>query len=240
MLSVITQTQVLWPTCTVLYCSSLLYVLSSYWQIVPRQPAQQAEPQCSLNSTETCANAFSPWPLLFYLIIQNSVNLNLIAVCHGEAHWACVREQLLTMHTAAGPPLFEAHLELGTSRLVVCHGQMSWRHTGLRIKNGRQRLWFFSSFLLCLQISVQEDTLRLEKRLFEGTITQLSTSLLTDTFSVISAGPDSTELNVLGRFIHFVSLLCFVIAHWLKAPLESIQLNCQSVKLSSCFLNGPF
>lgn len=42
---------------------------------------------------------------------KNSVNLNLIAVCHGEAHWACVGEQLLTMHTAAGPVLREAHLE---------------------------------------------------------------------------------------------------------------------------------
>lgn len=84
---------------------------SSCWQMVPRQPARQAAPQCSLNATEACANAFSPWPLLFYLIIQNSVNLNLIAVCHGEAHRACVGEQLLTMRTAAGPLLCEAHLK---------------------------------------------------------------------------------------------------------------------------------
>ncbi len=141
--SVITQTQVLLLSSTVLYCNSLLYVVSSYWQIVPRQPAQQAEPQCSLNSTEACANAFSPWPLLFYLIIQNSVNLNLIAVCHGEAHWARVREQLFTMHTAAGPLLFEAHLEPGTSLLVVCHGRMCWRHTGFWIQSRKAETAFF-------------------------------------------------------------------------------------------------
>lgn len=35
------------------------------------------------------------------MIIQNSVNLNLIAVCHGEAQWACVREQRFTTHRAA-------------------------------------------------------------------------------------------------------------------------------------------
>lgn len=136
----------LFDFCTVLFCNSLLCAVSSSWQMVPRQPAQQAAPQCSLNSTEACANAFSPWPLLFYLIIQNSVNLNLIAVCHGEAHWACVWEQLSTMHTAAGPLLFEAHLEPGTSLLVVCHSQMSWRHTAFWIQTGRQKQRLFSSF----------------------------------------------------------------------------------------------
>lgn len=41
------------------------------------------------------------------MIIQNSTNLNLIDTCHGEAHWACVGEQLFTEHAAAGALLFE-------------------------------------------------------------------------------------------------------------------------------------
>lgn len=56
------------------------------WQAVPRQPSRQAATKCSLNSTEACANAFSKWPLLLYLIIQNSVNSNLMAFYHVEAH----------------------------------------------------------------------------------------------------------------------------------------------------------
>lgn len=105
---------------TVIHCDSLLCVVLSYRQMVPRQPVQQATPQCPLNSTETRGNTFSLWPPLFYLIIQNSVNLNLIAVCHGEAHWASVWEQLFTKHTAAGPLLFEVGDEAVAGDRLTC------------------------------------------------------------------------------------------------------------------------
>lgn len=125
-----------WMLCIQFYTATSLYGVSSDWQMVPRQPAQQAATQCSLNSTEACANAFSKWPLLLYLIIQNSVNLNLIAVCHGEAHWACVREQPFTTHTATASLLSEAQLESRSSPLGVCHSQKSWCHTGFWEQSG--------------------------------------------------------------------------------------------------------
>lgn len=106
---------------------------------------------------EFCVNAISPWPLLFYLIIQNSVNLNLIAVCHGETHWACAEDQLFTMHTAAGLLLFEVRNEMMagdwltwnwltwirlTCVLIVCQSQKSWRHTCVWIQGERQKQHF--------------------------------------------------------------------------------------------------
>lgn len=39
----------------------------------------------------------------FYSNIPNWANLNLIGVCHEEAHWARVSEQLFTTHTAGWP-----------------------------------------------------------------------------------------------------------------------------------------
>lgn len=101
----------------VLCCNSLL----SGWQMVPRQADQQEATQCSLDSTEMCANAFRKWPLLLYLITQSGVNLNVIVVCHGEAHLARVWEL-----TAAGCLSFAAHLESCSTGLVVRHCQLSW------------------------------------------------------------------------------------------------------------------
>lgn len=61
--------------------------------------------------------------MLLYLIIQNSVNLNLIAVCHGEAQWARVGEQLFTVHTAAGSLLFQVRDK------VVAGDSLTWSQT---------------------------------------------------------------------------------------------------------------
>lgn len=92
------------------------------WQMVPRQPDQQAATRCSLNPAEMCANAFSKWPLLLYLIVQSSVNLNIIVVCHGEADMACVWEL-----TAAGCLSFAAHLEPCSAGLGLRQRQLSWQ-----------------------------------------------------------------------------------------------------------------
>lgn len=149
---------------TELYCSSLLCVVSPYWQMVSKRPAQQTAPQCSLNSAEVRANAFSPWPLLFYLIIQNSVNLNLIAVCHGESHWACVREQLVAMHMAAGTLLFQVRDK------VVAGDQLTWSEAQVYLlfvtaksldvtQRGRRKLLF----LLLLWWIISKEAFRLLK-----------------------------------------------------------------------------
>lgn len=97
-------------------------LLPSGWQMVPRQPDQQAATQCSLNPTEMCANAFSKWPLLLYLITQSSVNLYVIVVCHGEAHLARVWEL-----SAAGCLTFAAHLEPCSTGFGLRQCQLSWQ-----------------------------------------------------------------------------------------------------------------
>lgn len=162
----------------------LCVAASSCWQMVPRQPARQAAPQCSLNATEACANAFSPWPLLFYLIIQNSVNLNLIAVCHGEAHRACVGQQLLTMRTAAGPLLCEAHLE-PQRQPTCCLSQPSvlTSHRFLNTEWKAETVCFFLFFFASpFQIPSYEEALGLMR---SGRITRLSNaSLLIITLSL--------------------------------------------------------
>lgn len=121
---------------TVIHCSSLLCAASCR-QMVPRQPARQAAPQCSLNSSGTCANAFSQWPLLSYLIIQNSVNLNLITVCHGEAHWACVgssssqsTQQLARCYLRSGTRWWQGTGSPGAAHdlLLVRHSRKPWHH----------------------------------------------------------------------------------------------------------------
>lgn len=73
-------------TFPLLYCAATVCHQAGKW--FPDKLDQQAATQCSLNSTEMCANAFSKWPLWLYLIAQNGVNLNVIVVCHGEAHLA--------------------------------------------------------------------------------------------------------------------------------------------------------
>lgn len=168
--------------------------VSSYWWTVSRQPAQQVAAQCSLNYTGTNANAFSLWPLLFYLIIQNSVNLNLIAVCHGEAHWASVGEQLFLKHTAAGQLLFEvrdkaeAGEQLTWSQAAVYFvfvtAKRLLRHTGVWVE-GRKLKPLFSAFHLWW---ITQDS-RLWNWLLEVTITQLSKArLLAKTLSSKSVG----------------------------------------------------
>ena len=85
-------------------------------------PDQQAATQCSLNPAEMCANAFSKWPLLLYLITQSSVNFDVIAVCHGEAHLARVWEL-----AAAGCVSFAAHLEPCSAGPGLRQWQLSWQ-----------------------------------------------------------------------------------------------------------------
>lgn len=108
-------------------------------QMVPRQPDQQAATQCSLNPTEMCANAFSKWPLLLYLITQSSVNLNVIVVCHGEAHLAHVWE----LTAAAGCLSFAAHLEPCSAGLGVRQRQLS--------RQSLENVFFFFPFAIFLQ-----------------------------------------------------------------------------------------
>lgn len=106
-------------TFPLLYCAATVCHQAGKW--FPDKLDQQAATQCSLNSTEMCANAFSKWPLLLYLITQNGVNLNVIVVCHGEAHLARLWER-----TAAGCLSFAAHLESCSTGLGVRHRQLSW------------------------------------------------------------------------------------------------------------------
>lgn len=104
------------------------------------------------------ANTFTLWPLLLHLIIQTSVNLNLIAVCHGEAHWARVGDQLCTKHTAAAPVLSEVSDKTTAgdrlawrSRpclLLVCHGRTPSCLTrvpmwGRASADGSDGVWFW-------------------------------------------------------------------------------------------------
>lgn len=96
-------------------------VLPSGWQMVPRQPDQQAATQCSPDPTEMWANAFSKWPLLLYLITERSVNLKLMLVCHGEAHLARVGEL-----PAAGCLSLVPHLEPCSSGVGARQRQLSW------------------------------------------------------------------------------------------------------------------
>lgn len=88
----------------------------------PQTVWSAAATQCSLNPTEMCANAFNKWPLLLYLITESSVNLNVIVVCHGEAHLARVWEL-----RAAGCLSFVAHLEPCSTGFGVRQRQLSWR-----------------------------------------------------------------------------------------------------------------
>lgn len=101
-------------------------------------------------STEASANAFSPWPLLLYLIINNSANLHLIGVCHGEAHWASVGGAAI--HNAHGSWTADVWGQRrGGGRGTVSPGAgppsprrlslpMSQRHTGVEIQSVRQTL----------------------------------------------------------------------------------------------------
>lgn len=119
-----------------------------------------------------CANAFSLWPLLLYVIIQISVNLNLMAVCHGEAHWAGVGEHLFTKHTAAGSVLSEVRdstvagdqltWSLLPCPLVACHIRKSWCLTSVLMQGGGQKPHF--QFYLWWVTSVYEEALRLWRK----------------------------------------------------------------------------
>lgn len=94
--------------------------------MVSKLPPQQAASQSPLVSAELWANAFSLWPFRLHLIIQNSVNLDLIAVCHERAHQARVGglvERLVTAHAAAGTPPFQV------GDKVVAGEQLTWSET---------------------------------------------------------------------------------------------------------------
>lgn len=137
------------------------------------------------------------------MIIQNSVNLNLIAVCHGEAQWACVREQRFTTHRAARLLLlFEVTEE------AVAGDQLNWSTAIVHLSSVTAKsldvVWkaqpVFSIFRFAESYSQTP-----EKVFFKGTITQhYNAELLAEALSLTSIPcPASREQNVARKMTPF-------------------------------------